>query len=330
MNSGISSKSKMRVAWLSAILSILIFAFKYYGYKVTGSTAVLSDALESVVNVVAAWVALFIIRFSAIPADENHPYGHGKAESFSSAFEGGLVFFAALTIIVEAIRAFAGQRELHNIHSGLVFICVAALMNLGLGLYLKKVARESGSQALYASGTHVLSDVWTTVGVMIGLGVVWLTGLWWLDPAIALFFGFYLAYSSFKIVRESVGALMDELDEGMVEELVRKFELHRKPAIIDIHHVRTIRSGNFYHVDAHVVLPEYWDILQAHEFLREFEGRVFTSELDGEFAFHIDPCKKSYCRHCAVLNCPVRQQPLEQIVPFTAKSLTMLNAQSNQ
>lgn len=318
------------MAWLSAILSVFIFALKYYGYKVTGSAAVLSDALESVVNVIAAWVALFIIRFSAIPADQNHPYGHGKAESFSSAFEGGLVFFAAITIVVEAAKAFLGKRELAEIQSGVLYISAAAILNLGLGLYLKKVAREHNSEALHASGVHVLMDVWTTAGVIIGLALVWLTGIWWLDPLVALLLGFQLAYSGFKIVRGSVGALMDELDEGMIEDLVSKFQKYRRPEIIDIHHVRTIRSGNFYHIDAHVVVPEYWDVLKAHDFLRNFEADVFKQDFEGELAFHVDPCKKSYCRQCGVLNCPVRQHPLQQIKAFSAKSLTALAAKTNQ
>lgn len=330
MESTVSHKIKYRVALLSALMSILIFGLKYYGYRVTGSAAALSDALESIVNVLAAWVALFVIRVAAIPADQNHPYGHGKAESFSSAFEGGLVVFAAITIVVEAVQAFYSQRHIEALGLGAAYIAGAAILNLGLGLYLKKIGTQFRSEALSSSGTHILMDVWTTIGVLLGFALVWFTGIWWLDPLIALLLGIQLSYSGIKIVRYSVGTLMDERDDDVVEELVEKFEKCRKPGIIDIHNMRMIRSGHFTHIDAHVVLPEYWDVKDAHEFLTEFEREVFTKEFEGELAFHIDPCKKSYCRHCEVLNCPIRQHQFEQFVPFTAKSLTEIPTQSNQ
>lgn len=317
------AKFRNRAALISTVASILIFGLKLGAYKITGSTAVLSDALESVVNVIASIVALFVVRYASQPADSQHPYGHGKAESFSSAFEGGLIFFAAIMIIGESGKALFFHEPTQKLEIGLLVVGAAALLNLALGLYLKRVGTAHHSEALQASGAHVMSDVLTTAGVMVGLGLVMLTGLQWLDPVIAIAVGLQLAYSGFKIVRGSLGILLDEQDEEILSDLTRSLEQNRSPGIIDIHHLRTIRSGHFHHVDAHLVVPQFWDVSQVHELTHEFETRVVQDyNFDGELAFHVDPCKKSYCSTCDVLDCPIRQQPLKAKQTFTVKSLT--------
>ncbi|MFM6929794.1 MAG: cation diffusion facilitator family transporter [Bdellovibrio sp.] len=321
-----SDKIRNRAAWISAIASILIFAIKVVAYRLTGSAAILSDALESIVNVIASIVALFVVRFAAQPADENHPYGHGKAEYFSAAFEGGLIFFAALLIIFEAVKALLSQSPPQRLEIGLAIVGLGAVLNLILGLYLKKVGRDHHSEALRASGSHVLSDVLTTVGVMVGLGVVLFTQFTWLDPVIAILVGLQLAWSGWVIVRESLGGLLDEASEESVKDLGAALEKNRSPGIIDIHNLRIIRSGRFHHVDAHVVVPEYWDVAHVHSETHDFEQKVVSDYVfDGEIAFHIDPCKKSYCSRCDMPDCPIRLQPFSGREPFTVKSLTGAN-----
>lgn len=318
-----ADKIRNRAAWVSAAASILIFLLKVYAFRVTNSAAVFSDALESIVNVIASLVALFVVRLSAEPADENHPYGHGKAESFSSAFEGGLIFFAAVMIIAESSRALFSHSPTQKLEIGLVFVGVAAFLNLLLGLYLRRTGTKHHSEALRASGAHVLSDVITTAGVMVGLALVLITGWAWLDPAVAILVGLQLAYSGYKIMRESLGVLMDEQNESVLENLTRALQKNRRPGIIDIHEMRVIRAGRFHHVDAHLVVPEYWNISMVHDLENAFEADVVRDyEFDGELAFHIDPCKKSFCSICAVRECPIRRAPLEEERPFTVKSLT--------
>lgn len=326
-----SDKMRSRAAWVSALASILIFGMKIFAYKVTGSTAVLSDALESIVNVIAALVALFVIRFAAQPADEEHPYGHGKAEYFSSAFEGGMIFFAAIMIVGEAVKALINQEPTQKLEFGLLVVGGAALINLALGLYLKHVGKTHHSEALKASGSHVLSDVLTTAGVMVGLGLVLLTGLQWLDPVIAILVGLHLAYAGSQIVRESLGGLLDQQDVTSLEKLSESLRKNRVPGIINIHHMRVIRSGRFHHVDAHLVVPEYWDVSQVHAMTHAFEAAVVRDyEFDGELAFHLDPCKKSYCANCDVPQCPIRLQPFREVADFSVKSLTDDPAPTNQ
>lgn len=318
-----SEKFRNRAAWISAAASLAIFLLKIGAYRLTGSAAVLSDALESIVNVVASIVALFVIRFASQPADHEHPYGHGKAEYFSAAFEGGLIFFAALMIIGESAKALLYHEPAQKLEIGVLIIGAAAALNLFLGIFLKSAGRKHHSEALVASGAHVISDVTTTVGVMVGLGLVIWTKIPWLDPAIAILVGLQLAWQGSKIVRSSWGGLLDEMDESALENLAQSLEKNRHPGIIDIHHLRIIRSGSFHHVDAHLVVPEYWDVLKTHTETTAFEGKVVQDyPFDGEIAFHVDPCKKSYCEICNVENCPIRRAPLQSLRPFTVKRLT--------
>jgi cation diffusion facilitator family transporter len=200
-----------------------------------------------------------------------------------------------------------------------------------LGVYLRHIGKTHKSDALLASGAHVLSDVWTTGGVMLGLGLVLLTDIKWIDPIVAIAVGVNLAWTGLKIVRPSLGGLLDEQDETVLQNLTHALETHRSPGIIDIHHMRMIRSGRFHHVDAHLVVPEYWDIAYVHDVTHEFEKAVVKDyEFDGEIAFHLDPCKKSFCRTCSVLDCPIRLEAFQSSQPFTVKSLTRGPHPTNQ
>jgi cation diffusion facilitator family transporter len=318
-----SNRARNKAAWISFLASIFVFGMKVAAYYYTNSTAVLSDALESTVNVVAAAVALIVIRYAAKPADEDHPYGHGKLEYFSAAFEGGLIFFAALMIIRESIQALIFGSEAHHLESGFLIMGLAAIFNLILGIYLKRVGGREHSEALKASGAHVISDVWTTVGVLGGLALLIFTGWTWLDSVVAILVGLNLAYDGYKIARKSGGNLVDETDPEVLEDLAKVLEKNRRPGIIDIHQLRVIRSGRFHHIDAHLVIPEYWDISKAHNYSGDFEAEVVRDYVfDGEIAFHLDPCKRAYCKMCTVEGCPVRQTPFQTRNPFTVASIT--------
>lgn len=315
-------KATTRASWVSLLISILIMGSKFAAYEMTRSTAVLSDAVESIVNVIAAMVAVFVIRVVARPADEDHPYGHGKLEYFSAAFEGGLIAFASLAIANEAIRALLRGEALNQPGLGAIIMAGTALFNLLLGLHLKNVGHKNKSEALAASGEHVISDVWTTVGVIIGLGLVYLTGLQWIDPVVALIVAFQLGYSGYKIVRKSGGALMDEIEPESLANLAEAFQKHKQPWVIDIHNLKVIRSGHFHHIDGHLVVPEYWDVLKTHSHADAFEREVVaTYPFDGEIAFHVDPCERKYCSQCAMLDCPVRQRKFQIPKQFTAGTL---------
>lgn len=315
-------RATIRSSWISLGLSIFIMGGKFAAYELTHSTAVLSDAVESIVNVAAAIVAVFVIRVVARPADEDHPYGHGKLEYFSAAFEGGLIAFASLAIANEAIRALIRGETLNQPDIGVAILAGAAFLNLLLGVHLKRVGKKYQSEALTASGTHVISDVWTTVGVIFGLGLVSLTGIQWIDPVVALLVAFQLGYSGYKIVRRSGGALMDEVEPESLQELAKAFQNNKKSWVVDIHNLKVIRSGHFHHIDGHLVVPEFWDVAKTHAHASKFEKDVVAEyPFDGEIAFHVDPCEKKYCAHCEMPDCPIRVRKFESPNIFTSESL---------
>lgn len=303
----------IKAARISFVLSLVILAIKFGAYQLTHSTAVLSDAVESIVNVLAAFVALFILKVVAEPADKEHPYGHGKMEYFSSAFEGGLITFAALAIAVEGVKALIEGQTLHQLDLGVLVMAIAGVLNLALGLHLKNVGKKYHSEALKASGTHVMSDVWTTVAVIVGLGLVYLTQLQWIDAVVALLVAGQLGYSGIQIVHQSLQGLMDQQDPEILKDLVAAFNKNRKSWVIDIHQLKMIRSGRFHHIDAHLVVPEYYQVAQVHEDCEVFESQVVASyPFDGEIAFHLDPCGQKYCRHCEMKDCLIRLEEFKE------------------
>ena len=310
-----------KVAFYTLIISIVVLFLKTKAYYSTHSVAVMSDALETVVNVITAMVALFAVKAAAEPADENHPYGHGKFEYFSAAFEGGLIFFAALAIVFQALQSFMGTQEMHPAE-GSIYLIAATLINLGISLFLINFGKKQKSEALKASGKHILSDVGTSVAVIVGLYLVQLTGIVWIDSIVALALGLWLMYEAYKILRTNSGALLDEADAGALAQLADVINKHRSPAVIDIHNVRMIRSGNFHHIDAHMVVPEFWDVSHVHSVTHEFEKNVVNDYLyDGELAFHIDPCKRSFCKQCNVENCTIRKADFEAVLIMNTEHL---------
>ncbi len=304
-----SEKKRQSAAILSVLVSVVVLIWKLKAYYATNSSAVLSDALETVANVVTAFAALFAVRLAAEPADENHPYGHGKAEHFSAAFEGGLIFFAGLAVVYTSIHSIFLGHKIENIETGLYYSLVATGINLFTGLYLLYIGKKEKSEALRASGKHLMTDVVTTLGVMLGLIAIYFTGQVWIDSALSILLGLYLLYEAYKILRLNSGALMDEADDKLVDQIAEAIQNNKMMGVIDIHHLRMIRSGNFHHIDAHMVVPEFWTIDQVHSLSNLFEKAVVKSyEFDGEFAFHMDPCQRNYCTFCSVEPCMIRRK----------------------
>lgn len=315
-------KFRTTAALVSLVASFFITALKFYAYNLTGSQGVFSDAVESIVNIATAAMAIFVIYYSAKPVDDDHPYGHGKVEYFSAAFEGGLIAAAALVILYEASVAFLYGHELGNLDQGTYWLAGAAVLNALLGVGLLQVGRNYNSAALKGSGHHIMSDVWTSVAIISGLLVIHFTGWKKLDIWMAVAAGLYLAYTGYGLVRSSIAGLLDEEDLDTLKDLLIAFEKSVSPGIIQIHHAKVIRSGWFHHIDAHVVVPEFWSITEAHEQLNAFEKRVIESyPYKGEMNFHTDPCRRKYCDCCDYPDCPVRQAEYRQRMPVRLQDL---------
>lgn len=319
---------RIRIAQLNIVVSLAVLGLKFMGYYVSASTAIFSDAVETLINVLTAVTALLVIRLIVRPADENHPYGHGKLEFFSSAFEGGLVFFAAVAILIESIQAFKANQAIVEIQSGMLFIFIASAINLVMSLALRKVGEKEKSETLIASSLHLMSDVYTTAGVLAGLLLVKLTSLMWIDSIVSALVALHLVVQSYRIVRRSVSGLTDEMDQTSLKELSAAIQKNIKPGIINIHNLRAIRSGPFHHIDAHLIIPEFWDVATAHKLTHDFEKNVVhLYPYEGEFAFHLDPCNRKYCVGCDVKECPVRQAAF--IKKYSFESQAMIQSVTN-
>jgi cation diffusion facilitator family transporter len=307
---------------LSLGFGLCVMGLKFYGYRLTGSTALLSDAIESVVNVAAAGFALWAIRAAETPPDEEHPYGHGKIEFVTAVFEGGLISFAALAIAFEAVRSLILGPATPDLDRGLWVVISAGGINGLLGWILLEIGRDTESAALIADGKHVLTDFLTTIGVLLALAVVKLTGFVWLDPLVALLMAGVLAWTGIPLVRSAIDGLIDAADPALLERLLTSLERNRVPGLIRAHHVRAMRNGRRIHVDGHLVLPEFWSIEKSHDLVDDYQAAVVRDIfLEGEIEFHVDPCRRVYCRSCDLDGCPVRQHPFEHRPPLNLTEL---------
>lgn len=311
-------RARVRVALVSIGVGAGVLGLKYLSYVLSGSVALKSDAIESVVNVVAAVFALGAVVFAGKPADREHPYGHGKIEHFSAAFEGGLISLAAVFIILEASRGLIYGVELKDLGRGLAVNLFAGSINGLLGWYLLRQGRKMRSKALEADGHHILSDFWTTIGIASGLLAVTFTGLKWLDPVMAMVVGLLLARTGFRLVKESSQALLDMEDPEVLRRVLAAMNNVRTWDILAIHELRTFRSGRYTHVDVHIVVPEYYPVRQAHDLCEGFgEKTLAEARIEGEVHTHVDPCGRIYCERCPAEACPIRRAPPLATPAFT-------------
>jgi cation diffusion facilitator family transporter len=314
----VAERARLRAVLVSVAVSMVLLVAKYQAYRLTGSTAILSDALESIVNVVAAVFALGGIVFAGRPADRNHPYGHGKIEFFSAAFEGGLIAFAAVLIAYEVVLSLLRGPELRALDLGVAIVLGAGIMNLLLGWYLIRTGRRHDSLALVADGRHVLADFYTSAGIVAGLLLVRFTGLAWLDPLVAAVVALNLLWTGFRLVRVAAGGLLDEEDPALLDRLLKVLGPHLGGGVIRVHHLRAIRAGRFHHVDAHLVVPEFWSVERAHELTEDLADRVVKElGVEGEMTLHTDPCHRAYCAICDLDGCPVRREDFRGRPPLT-------------
>jgi cation diffusion facilitator family transporter len=321
-------RERVRLRLITISLSLLVGAslmvVKFYAYRLTHSSAILSDALESIINVVASAFALGSILFAAKPPDESHPYGHGKIEYFSAGFEGALIVLAAVGILETGVSHILEPRELPRLGFGLLLILAAGLVNLGLGIALVRVGTKTTSLTLIADGKHVLTDVYTSGAVLLGLLLVHFTGWYWLDGTIACLVGVQILVSGGKLVRQSFAGLMHASDVGLLNEISRVLDAHRKDAWIDVHQLRAWRSGNVVHMDFHLILPSECSLEEAHAEGKELEG-IIQNHFGGASSvlIHLDPCTDVDCPVCSLHLCELRRKAQTKRVDWDWRTLTL-------
>lgn len=309
---------------MAVLIGIALMAVKFGAYFLTHSNAILTDALESIVNVIAGGFALYSLWLAAHPKDSNHPYGHGKVEFISAGVEGALIILAGLVIFGKSIYNFIYPQAIHQLDWGLALIAIAGAINFGLGWYLVKQGKQHRSMTLQADGKHLMSDGWSSLGLVIGLGIILLTGISWIDNVVAMLFGLIIMVSGLKLVRGSVAGIMDEADEVLIKELIEVLNKNRRTNWIDIHNLRIIKYGSSLHIDAHVTLPYYLDLQLVHDELEAME-HIVTNHFGEhtECFLHPDPCIPTSCPICIKTDCTVRQHAFTHRETWTLENVMM-------
>ncbi|MCF2221244.1 cation diffusion facilitator family transporter [Chryseobacterium sp. PS-8] len=320
------SKDKLAFQKLIAAFGIILFIGKIIAWKLTNSDAVFSDAMESIVNVISAFMGLYSLYLAAKPKDEDHPYGHGKVEFVTSGIEGALIAIAGIMIIYEGVHSLIVGKVLNKIDLGIWIIAATAIINYLLGYISIKKGKAENSVVLISSGKHLQSDTLTTLGVVASLVIVYFTKIYWLDSVVALGFGGYIIVVGYKIVRKSLSGIMDEQDPDLLEQIIQVLEENRRTEWIDVHNMKIQQFGANLHIDAHITLPWYYSLRDAHN---EMEKMIIllakNTKRSVEFNFHMDDCRPISCPVCQISDCPVREKEFVKRVIWTPENVTSVD-----
>lgn len=319
------NKSNLSFQRKVATIGILLFVAKLIAWHLTHSDTIFSDAMESIVNIIAAFMGLYSLYLSAKPKDEDHPYGHGKVEFVTSGVEGSLIIFAGVMIIIQAINSLLHGNYLNQLDYGIAISTFTGIINYILGYISVQKGKQENSLVLISSGKHLQSDTITTLGVVLSLIIVYFTHLFWLDAVVALFFAGYIIVVGYKIIRKAISGIMDEADPEILKKLATILNDHRKKEWIDIHNTKIQQYGNRLHLDAHLTLPYYYELRTAHQSMEEvIKLIVENSNRSIEFNIHMDDCKPFSCEICQMMDCPVRQKPFVKTIQWTAQNISQI------
>ncbi len=299
---------------------------KLVAYRITASNAILTDALESIVNILAGSFALYSVWLAEKPKDPNHPYGHGKIEFLSAGLEGLLICLAGIAIVCKSIYALFYPTVLLRITTGMYLIIVTGIINYVLGWYLEKQGKQHQSLTLTADGKHLQADAYSSLALLLGLVVIYVTRLYWLDNLIAIFFGSFICFQGFQLLKKAAKGVMDETDDQLIEQVSQIFKEARRASWIDVHNLRIIQYGAKLHIDCHVTLPFYYTLQESHREIKAIEDIINQYIPDTEIFIHMDPClPPASCQICALKNCVKRQSAFRQKVIWNTQ-----NIQKNQ
>jgi len=306
-----------------AVISVALFLIKLFAWYLTHSVAILTDALESIVNVVAGFIGLYSLYVSGKPKDQDHPYGHGKVEFLSAAIEGLLIGIAGIFIIREAILNLYEPHSIQKLDYGIYLVGITAIINLLAGMICVKTGKKNNSLALIASGKHLMADTYTTIGIIIGLVLLFITGISWIDSVVAIIFALVIFYTGYKIVRSSIAGIMDEADMELLNKMVVLLNENRNPNWIDLHNLRIIKYGAMIHLDCHLTVPWYFNVHQAHDEIDRLSGLVKQHFGDSvELFVHSDGCLDFSCALCEKMECEVRKNAFEKKIVWTMENIS--------
>lgn len=301
---------------------MVLFLTKIIAYYFTHSLAILSDALESIVNVIAGFIGLYSLYVAAKPRDREHPYGHGKAEFVSAAIEGGLIVAAGIMIIYETVMNFLHESPLQKLDTGLILVGATAVINYIAGTVCIRIGKNNSSLALQASGKHLQVDTYSTIGIIAGLVIILVTQLLWLDKVIALGMSVLVIYNGYRIIRTSLAGIMDEADLQLLDNFIAVLNRNRHANWIDLHNLRVIKYGALLHIDCHLTVPWYLNVHEAHKEIDALADLIKKEFGDAiELFVHTDGCLPFSCTICTRTDCSVRQQPMKERLTWSMENI---------
>ncbi len=328
------NRIKLRVQRNVLISSCLILGAKFVAYFLTNSVSVLTDAMESIVNVVAGAISLVSLYLAAKPRDNTHPFGHGKVELISASIEGALIIMAGGLIIYEGVMRLLSPTEIRQLDLGIYIIAGSGVLNYLMGWYSIYIGKKHQSMALIAEGKHLQSDAYSTVGLLVGLGLLYFTSIQWIDSVIALVFGAIILVTGVKILHHTMDNLLDKADVALLAEVAETMNEQRGDDWIDIHNAKILKSGSFLHIDCDLTLPWFYTIEQGHRLgddLRDIFRAKFPNRV--RMTVHVDPCDvsdKIKCHKCALLTCKYRKQPFVAVETITAEDFVREEPEKSQ
>ncbi len=307
----------------------MLFFIKVVAFYMTNSVGILSDALESTVNIITGFLTLKSLQFALKPRDEDHPYGHGKVELITASIEGILIGVAGIMIIIEAISRLGDSVTVMKIDMGIVLLFFTAIVNYLMGKYSITEGIKQNSIALVSGGKHLISDTYSSIALVAGLVIYYLTGLVWIDSVLAIVFGIFILYTGYGVLKSTLNGLMDEADVEALRELILNIESHKTKAWIYIHKLTYLKFGHVSHVDLHLTLPWYYDMNQAKEEIKILK-KIITDHLpeeDVDISIQSEPCTANMCVHCR-MECIHRQHPFLSNQKWTNELITGTNMYS--
>lgn len=317
------AKQNLRIQKWVAFVSVLLLAVKFIAYYTTHSVAILTDALESIVNVAAGFIGLYSLFVAAKPRDADHPYGHGKAEFLSAAVEGTMIGVAGVIILYKSILQLVHPIEIHQLDTGIWLVGATAIVNYVIGSLCERTGRRNNSLALQASGRHLQTDTYSTIGIIIGLLFLYFTGQKWIDSVVAMCFGVFIVYTGYTIIRRSIAGIMDEADKQILSRMVALLNANRLENWVDLHNLRVIKYGSVLHLDCHLTVPWYLNVHEAHREIDELAEQVRKEFGESvELFVHSDGCLPFQCHICSKHDCPVRQHPFEKRIEWTLENIS--------
>jgi cation diffusion facilitator family transporter len=319
----VAARENIRLQKIITLIAIVLFVVKIGAWYLTHSLAILTDALESIVNIVSGFLGLYSLSISSKPRDADHPYGHGKVEFISAAIEGTLITVAGFFIIYLSVASFFHPHQVYKLDYGIILLAGSAVVNFVAGVMCVRRGKKNNSLPLIAGGQHLKTDTYSTAGILAGLLLIYLTKVQVFDSIIACVVAIIIIYTGYTIIRTSIAGIMDEADLKLLNNLVELLNNSRRENWIDLHNLRIIKYGSTLHCDCHLTVPWYLNVNEAHDEIEALATLIRNEFGEAvELFVHSDGCQEFSCRICSKQNCLVRKHDFEKKVVWTIKNIS--------